>query len=196
MLSVVFKSERSPILHAPEKDDLSHQPIDDFFDTPGDDWDEALTTSGAYEEGKVLYQNGEIERAITVMKKAFLGDSTNQKLNKFLGLVSYKGKEYDIAAKVLTEFLKENEGSGEYWYYLAMSEKKLGNYESALKAAQEALKYDPENFQNLINLADVSRLLGNVDRAVTYVTRAQSIDPTNKNVLKLSKLLEKATSLN
>ncbi|MCW7468911.1 SpoIIE family protein phosphatase [Leptospira kanakyensis] len=196
MLSVVFKSEKSPISHSPEKDDLSHQPVDDFFDTPGDDWDEALTTSGAFEEGKVLYQNGEIERAITVMKKAFLGDSSNQKLNKFLGLVSYKGKEYDIAAKVLTEFLRENEGSGEYWYYLAMSEKKLGNYESALKAAQEALKYDSENFQNLINLADVSRLLGNVDRAVTYVTRAQSIDPTNKNVLKLSKLLEKATSLN
>lgn len=196
MLSVVFKSEKTPVHHAPEKDDLSHQPVDDFFDTPGDDWDEALTTSGAFEEGKILYQNGEIERAITVMKKAFLGDPTNQKLNKFLGLVSYKGKEYDIAAKVLTEFLKENEGSGEYWYYLAMSEKKLGNYESALKAAQEALKYDPENFQNLINLADVSRLLGNVDRAVTYVTRAQSIDPTNKNVLKLSKLLEKATSLN
>lgn len=196
MMSVIFKSDKSPILHAPEKDDFSQQPMDDFFDTPGDDWDEALTTSGAFEEGKVLYQNGEIERAITVMKKAFLGDPTNQKLNKFLGLVSYKGKEYDIAAKVLTEFLKENEGSGEYWYYLAMSEKKLGNYESALKAAQEALKYDSENFQNLINLADVSRLLGNVDRAVTYVTRAQSIDPTNKNVLKLSKLLEKATSLN
>ncbi|TGK81661.1 tetratricopeptide repeat protein [Leptospira noumeaensis] len=196
MLSVVFKSEKSPISHSPEKEDLSNQSVDDFFDTPGDDWDEALTTSGAFEEGKVLYQNGEIERAITVMKKAFFGDASNQKLNKFLGLVSYKGKEYDIAAKVLTEFLKENEGSGEYWYYLAMSEKKLGNYESALKAAQEALKYDSENFQNLINLADVSRLLGNVDRAVTYVTRAQSIDPTNKNVLKLSKLLEKATSLN
>lgn len=77
-----------------------------------------------------------------------------------------------------------------------MSEKKLGNYERALKAAQEALKHEPENFQNLINLADVSRLLGNVDRALTYVTRAQSIDPTNKNVVKLSKLLEKATSLN
>ncbi|WP_167481403.1 SpoIIE family protein phosphatase [Leptospira kemamanensis] len=196
MLSVVFKSEKSPIHHAPTKDDLSHQPIDDFFETPGDDWDEALTTVGAFEEGKALYQNGEIERAITVMKKAFLADPNNQKLNKFLGLVSYKGKEYDIAAKVLTEFLKENEGSGEYWYYLAMSEKKLGNYERALKAAQEALKYDPENFQNLINLADVSRLLGNVDRALTYVTRAQSIDPTNKNVVKLSKLLEKATSLN
>lgn len=196
MLSVVFKSEKSPTHRAPTKDDLSHQPIDDFFETPGDDWDEALTTVGAFEEGKALYQNGEIERAITVMKKAFLADPNNQKLNKFLGLVSYKGKEYDIAAKVLTEFLKENEGSGEYWYYLAMSEKKLGNYERALKAAQEALKYDPENFQNLINLADVSRLLGNVDRALTYVTRAQSIDPTNKNVVKLSKLLEKATSLN
>ncbi|MCW7496503.1 SpoIIE family protein phosphatase [Leptospira levettii] len=196
MLSVVFKSEKSPIHHTPPKDEIANQPIDDFFDTPGDDWDEALTTAGAFEEGKALYQNGEIERAITVMKKAFLADPYNQKLNKFLGLVSYKGKEYDIAAKVLTEFLKENEGSGEYWYYLAMSEKKLGNYERALKAAQEALKYDPENFQNLINLADVSRLLGNVDRALTYVTRAQSIDPTNKNVVKLSKLLEKATSLN
>ncbi|MCW7460827.1 SpoIIE family protein phosphatase [Leptospira limi] len=196
MLSVVFKSEKSPIHHTSPKDEIANQPIDDFFDTPGDDWDEALTTVGAFEEGKALYQNGEIERAITVMKKAFLADPYNQKLNKFLGLVSYKGKEYDIAAKVLTEFLKENEGSGEYWYYLAMSEKKLGNYERALKAAQEALKYDPENFQNLINLADVSRLLGNVDRALTYVTRAQSIDPTNKNVVKLSKLLEKATSLN
>ncbi len=130
------------------------------------------------------------------MKKAFLSDPSNQKLNKFLGLVSYKGKEYDIASKVLAEFLKENEASGEYWYYLAMSEKKLGNYEGALKAAQEALKHDPENFQNLINLADVSRLMGNTDRALTYVTRAQAIDPDNKNVVKLSKLLEKATSLN
>lgn len=77
-----------------------------------------------------------------------------------------------------------------------MSEKKLGNYEAALKAAQEALKLDPNNFQNLVNLADVSRLLGNTDRAYTYVTRAQGIDPENKNVKKLTRMLEKATSLN
>ncbi|TGN17140.1 SpoIIE family protein phosphatase [Leptospira idonii] len=171
-------------------------PVDNFFESTNEEWDKALTTSGAFEEGKILYQNGEIERAIHVMKKAFLGDQTNQKLNKFLGLVSYKGKDYDVASQVLTEFLKENQVSSEYWYYLAMSEKKLGNYEGALKAAQEALKLDPENFQNLINLADVSRLMGNVDRALTYVTRAQGIDPDNKNVVKLTKLLEKATSLN
>lgn len=196
MLSLVFKGDKLSTPKAKPVNDILNQPVSEFFDATDDNWDEALTTNGAFEEGKVLYQNGEIERAITVMKKAFLSDPSNQKLNKFLGLVSYKGKEYDIASKVLTEFLKENEASGEYWYYLAMSEKKLGNYEGALKAAQEALKHDPENFQNLINLADVSRLMGNTDRALTYVTRAQAIDPDNKNVVKLSKLLEKATSLN
>ncbi|MDF3818458.1 SpoIIE family protein phosphatase [Leptospira sp. 96542] len=194
MLSLTFKSNKIPSKKS--ESDFNTQPVDEFFDSPGDDWDKALTTTGAFEEGKTLYQNGEIERAISVMKKAFQSDPTNQKLNQFLGLVSYKGKDYDVASRVLGEFLKENDGSGEYWYYLAMSEKKLGNYAGALHAAQEALKHDPENFQNLINLADVSRLMGNVDRALTYVTRAQSIDPNNKNVMKLSKLLEKATSLN
>ncbi|BDA80460.1 serine phosphatase [Leptospira kobayashii] len=196
MMSIIFKDDKAGIVRQNDDNSIMDAPVDEYFEPQSEDWDKALTTSGAFEEGKNLYQNGEIERAISVMKKAFLSDSSNQKLNKFLGLVSYKGKDYDVAAKVLTEFLRENETVSEYWYYLAMSEKKLGNYEGALKAAQEALKLDPENFQNLINLADVSRLMGNVDRALTYVTRAQGIDPDNKNVVKLTKLLDKATSLN
>jgi tetratricopeptide (TPR) repeat protein len=75
-----------------------------------------------------------------------------------------------------------------------MSEKKLGNYQNALDAAHEAHKLEPENLQNIVNLADVSRLMGNFDRALTYVTKAQAIDSENKNVVKLTKLLEKATS--
>ncbi len=196
MLSITFKAEQVATDAPPESKINEDAPSESYFEPPADDWDKSLTTAGAFEEGKVFYQNGEIERAITVMYKAFLGDPLNHKLNKFLGLVSYKGKNYDVASKVLTEFLKDNANVSEYWYYLAMSDKKLGNYENALKAAHEAQKLDPDNLQNLVNLADVSRLMGNLDRALTYVTRAQAMDSTNKNVIKLTKLLEKATALN
>ncbi|MDZ4724952.1 MAG: SpoIIE family protein phosphatase [Leptospira sp.] len=196
MLCISFKEEK--VIGSGGKSSASkiEKSSESYFEPPKDNWDTSLTAAGAFEEGKVFYQNGEIERAISVMKKAFDGDASNQKLNKFLGLVSYKGKDYEIASQVLAEFLKENSSVSEYWYYLAMSEKKLGNYEKALNAAHEAFKLDPDNLQNLVNLADVSRLMGNFDRSLTYVTRAQSIDPENKNVQKLTKLLEKSSSLN
>ncbi|TGL60296.1 HAMP domain-containing protein [Leptospira ognonensis] len=196
MLSITFKSEKVGSSISPERYQPETVSSDNVFDPPKDNWDASLTTAGAFEEAKVYYQNGEIEQAISVMYKAFLADPTNQKMNKFLGLVSYKGKDYRVAAKVLTEFLKDNPDISEYWYYLAMSEKKLGNYQTALDAAHQAHKLDSENLQNLVNLADVSRLMGNVDRSLTYVTRAQALDPDNKNVIKLSKLLDKATSMN
>jgi len=180
----------------PEAEPFGEQASDSYFEPKTDDWDKSLSTAGAFEEGKILYQRGSLEKAIEVMHKAFSSDDSNPKLNKFLGLVSYKGKDYQVASEVLNAYLKDNEGTSEYWYYLSMSEKKLGNYDKALKAAQEALKLDSDNFQNLVNLADVSRLLGNTDRAVTYATRAQGMDPENKNVKKLTKLLEKATGVN
>jgi tetratricopeptide (TPR) repeat protein len=195
MLSITFKEDKVGGTHKEAKHSPIEEPADSFFEPEKEDWDKSLTAAGAFEEAKVLYQNGELEQAVSIMHKAFLGDPSNQKLNKFLGLVSYKGKNYEIASKVLAEFLKENASVSEYWYYLAMSEKKLGNYQNALDAAHEANKLDPENLQNLVNLADVSRLMGNFDRALTYVTRAQAMEPENKNVIKLTKLLDKATSM-
>ncbi len=195
MLSITFKAESVSGTPVREKKGPVEISSEQIFDSQKDEWDKALTTTGAFDEAKVYYQNGNIEQAISVMYKAFQGDQTNHKMNKFLGLVSYKAKDYPVASKVLTEFLKENSDISEYWYYLAMSEKKLGNYQTALDAAHEAHKLDPENLQNLVNLADVSRLMGNFDRSLTYVTRAQAIDSDNKNVVKLTKLLEKATSL-
>jgi HAMP domain-containing protein len=106
MLSITYKAENvegTPIKETPRPVEVT---TENLFDSPKEDWDHSLTTASAFEEAKVYYQNGNIEQAIDVMFKAFQGDSSNQKMNKFLGLVSYKGKEYNVASKVLKEFFK------------------------------------------------------------------------------------------
>ncbi|TGK14128.1 HAMP domain-containing protein [Leptospira fletcheri] len=152
--------------------------------------EDRITIRNLYKEGKELYKIGEVQKAIGILMDAYAADNSNQRLNKLLGLLSFKEKDYPLAVQVLSKYLSYDPDTAELWYYLSIAEKKLGNLTQALQAAKMVNQLQPMNVQNLVNLSDLNRLLGHKEEAIQYTKNAEEIDPENKNIRKLKKLLE------
>ena len=87
-------------------------------------------------------------------------NKTIKKLNKLLGLISFKGKDYATAVDVLSRYLQMDPDTEEMWYYLSLSPKEDGNYLASLEASKKVYEFHPNNINNLINLSDLYRLTG------------------------------------
>ena len=142
-----------------------------------------------YHHAKELYQKGDLDQALSVLKDGYAIDHSNMKLNKLLGLLSFKGRDYEKAVQVLNRYLDEDPELPQSLMYLSLAEKKLGNLESALSAALRLLQLEPRNVRNLINLADISRLSGDGAAAARYAAEARLLEPDNQSLEKLRGLM-------
>ncbi len=141
------------------------------------------------ERGRELYRKGELKAALSVLTEAYAIDRANVKLNKLLGLLSFKGRDYGTAVEVLNKYLAMDPHTPQFWMYLAIAEKKQGRYDEALKASQRLFEMDPENMNNLINMADLWRLKGDPNKAREYLDRAGAVDPDNREYKRLQTLI-------
>ncbi len=141
------------------------------------------------DQGKQLYLEGKLQDAITVLNEAYQIDQAHNKLNKLLGLLSFKGRDYERAVEVLRKYLNEDPTSSEFWIYLSLAEKKRGNYDEAIKAAEYLNEIEPDNVKNLINLADLHRLTGQDSEALKLARAAQNLAPEDRDVLRFLKLI-------
>jgi tetratricopeptide (TPR) repeat protein/HAMP domain-containing protein len=148
-----------------------------------------INVNEIYLQSKKLYQTGDIEKAIDLLANAYAVEQNNQKLNKLLGLLSLKGKDYDTAIKVLSQYLSQDPDTDEIWYYLSIAQKKMGNYLSSLEAAKKVYELQPNNVNNLVNLSDLYRLNGNYIEARAFSEKVIAIDSENKNAKKLLNVL-------
>ncbi|PJZ71544.1 serine/threonine protein phosphatase [Leptospira perolatii] len=178
LLKIVFQGE-------PKKDEL-----DTIFEDQ-DHIDKALNSDHVYEDARKLYKTGKLDEALELLKTGYMHDNSNQRLNKLLGLLSFKGKDYSTAVDVLSNYLGADPDLHEYWFYLSIANKKMGKYDQALSASIKLLEVDPENISNLVNLADVYRLMEDYDRAEDYARKILQRDPGNENAQKLIRLIER-----
>ncbi|MBE8399178.1 SpoIIE family protein phosphatase [Leptospira borgpetersenii] len=178
LLKVEFQAEA-------KKDEL-----DEMF-TSGDRIDVALNPDVIYEDAKQLYKNGKIDQALELLKAGYTNDTANQKINKLLGLLSFKGKDYTTAIEVLNNYLKTDPGLHEYWFYLSIANKKVGKYEQALEASLKLNDIQPDNLSNLVNLSDIYRLMDQFDLAEKMARKLIHLDPGNQNGERLLKLIER-----
>lgn len=178
MLKVEFQLEK-------KKDEL-----DEMF-TGGDRIEVALNPDAIYEDAKQLYKNGKVEQALELLKTGYTHDTANQKINKLLGLLSFKGKDYTTAIEVLDNYLKTDPGLHEYWFYLSIANKKVGKYDHALQASLKLKDIQPDNLSNLINLSDIYRLMDQFDLAEEVANQIMHLDPGNQNGERLLKLIER-----
>ncbi|RHX87717.1 SpoIIE family protein phosphatase [Leptospira stimsonii] len=178
MLKVEFQLEK-------KKDEL-----DEMF-TSGDRIEVALNPDVIYEDAKQLYKNGKVEQALELLKTGYTHDTANQKINKLLGLLSFKGKDYTTAIEVLDNYLKTDPGLHEYWFYLSIANKKVGKYDHALQASLKLKEIQPDNLSNLINLSDIYRLMDQFDLAEEVANQIMHLDPGNQNGERLLKLIER-----
>ncbi len=153
-----------------------------------------LDVNQIYQASKKLYQSGEVERALELLTNAYSVEQNNPKLNKLLGLLSLKGKDYDRAVAVLTQYLSLDPDTHEVWYYLSIAQKKIGDYLNSLESAKKGFELNPSGVNNLVNLSDLYRLNGKYEDAKIYSEKAIALDSENKNAKKLLSVIE--TKLN
>ncbi|MBE7412834.1 MAG: SpoIIE family protein phosphatase [Leptospiraceae bacterium] len=144
-----------------------------------------------YLEAKNLLKIGNSEKAISTLSEGFQKDSSNHKLNKLLGLLSFKEKDYETAARAIEKYLEYDPESIDFLFYFSVSLKRLGKYESSLSVAEKSESLQPQNIQNLVNLADLYRILGRNEEALVYQKKAIDLDPENRNAKKLAEILQK-----
>lgn len=154
-----------------------------------EDADLQIDVTEVYQQSKRLYQEGHINKALEVLMNAYSVEQNNQKLNKLLGLISFKGKDYATAIDVLSRYLQMDPDTEEMWYYLSLSQKKMGNYLASLDASRKVYELHPDNVNNLINLSDLYRLTGHFAEAREYSEKALSLDPNNQNAKKILNFL-------
>ena len=154
-----------------------------------EDADLQIDISEVYQQSKRLYQEGQVNKALEVLMNAYSVEQNNQKLNKLLGLISFKGKDYATAIDVLSRYLQMDPDTEEMWYYLSLSQKKMGNYLSSLEASRKVYELHPGNINNLINLSDLYRLTGHFAEAREFSEKALAIDPENQNAKKIIQYL-------
>lgn len=143
-------------------------------------------------KGKKLYIGGDINKAISLFMEAYSMDEKNQKLSKLLGLLCFKGKNYEVAVRILNQYLLQDPETIDLWYYLSIAHKRLGNFLQSIEAAKKIYEVQPDNVFNLINLSDLYRRIGKYSEARFYSNKAIELDPENKNARKLYKLLNKS----
>ncbi|MEM7180654.1 MAG: SpoIIE family protein phosphatase [Spirochaetota bacterium] len=143
-----------------------------------------------FQEAKGYYHNGDILEAITLMEERFTEDKSHSKLNRFLGLLCFKNRDYEKAVQVLSYHLQESPENPDLWYYLSVSQKKLGSYDLSIDSSTMLYSMDSKHVNNLVNLSDLYRLKGEQDSAKKYYLLANELDPQNNNVKKIGKLLE------
>ena len=122
-----------------------------------EDADLQIDVTEVYQQSKRLYQEGQINKALEVLMNAYSVEQNNQKLNKLLGLISFKGKDYATAIDVLSRYLQMDPDTEEMWYYLSLSQKKMGNYLASLDASRKLYENPKEG--NYYREIIVERLL-------------------------------------
>jgi tetratricopeptide (TPR) repeat protein/HAMP domain-containing protein len=154
-----------------------------------EDADLQIDVAEVYQQSKRLYQEGHVNKALEVLMNAYTVEQNNQKLNKLLGLISFKGKDYATAVDVLSRYLQMDPDTEEMWYYLSLSQKKMGNYLASLEASKKVYELHPDNINNLVNLSDLYRLTGHFAEARQYSEKALSLEPENQNAKKILNFL-------
>ncbi|MCB1177979.1 MAG: SpoIIE family protein phosphatase [Leptospiraceae bacterium] len=144
----------------------------------------------SYEAAVTTYQEGRLLESLEILKDAYRKDNSNLKLNKLLGLISFKVKDYKTSYEVLKNYLSHEPENEELIYYYSIAAKRNEYMQDALSAAKSLLKLNPLNINNLINLADLNRLIGDNFSAKIYADKVLEIDSNNKFAKRLLEILD------
>ncbi len=142
---------------------------------------------------EMIKENRETEARVLLHQFFYFSDSNQSfsKINKLLGLLSYKSRDYETASEVIKKILEVEFENSEFLYYLGIIEKKLGMFQSAFEIAEKLRAIEPNHSLNLLNLADLSRLIGKEENAITLTRKVLEIEPENQTAKRLLTILNR-----
>ncbi|MBP9886128.1 MAG: SpoIIE family protein phosphatase [Leptospiraceae bacterium] len=149
-----------------------------------------------YSECKKLLRDNKDEVARQLLQITYNRSEANQnnpKINKLYGLLSFKARDYISTIEVIRKYLKDDPTYEEFWYYLAMAEKKLGHYNMANEAGERLKEINPNHALNILNLADVNRLMGKKEASIELTKLVLELEPDNTGANRLMQILKNGT---
>ncbi|MCB1307510.1 MAG: tetratricopeptide repeat protein, partial [Leptospiraceae bacterium] len=138
-----------------------------------------------FHKGRELAREGRHQDALDVLNRAYEINPDNPSLNRIMGVLTFKGQDYERAVEILNRYLEMDASVVDFWLYLSIAHKRTGDLDRALTAARKVAELDPNRVINLINLADIHSKLGDRDTARQYVDRALELDPGNRQAQSL-----------
>jgi methyl-accepting chemotaxis protein len=137
-------------------------------------------TMESYERAKDLYVQGRYTESLELLLSTYKEDKTNLRLNKLLGLISFKLKEFQISYDVLKEYVELENSNDELLYYYSIAAKRIGDFKEAIRIGELVYKSNSGHLYNLINLSDLYRLVGDFNNAQLFAEKVLEIDKENK----------------
>ncbi len=133
-----------------------------------------------FETGRRMMREGRDDEALSTFKQAYDLRTDVPALNKILGVLTFKDKNYEKAIEILESYLEHDPALADFWLYLSISHKRIGDFEKALAAANKVYELNPDRIPNLIQLADLHQKLGNHDRAREFIDIVLRREPNNE----------------
>ncbi|MCB1324665.1 MAG: SpoIIE family protein phosphatase [Spirochaetales bacterium] len=133
-----------------------------------------------FEKGRELARLGRHDEALDYLREAYSLNKDVPALNKIMGVLSFKGRDYEHAVEVLQRYLEQDSSLVDFWLYLSIAQKRTGHLDKALEAGNRVLEMAPDRVLNLIHLADLHQKMGNHEEARDFLNRALELDPENR----------------
>jgi tetratricopeptide (TPR) repeat protein len=134
-------------------------------------------------EGLLAFRKGLNERAIELLRKATLKNSSLWEAQASLGFVYHLSGDAAKARAAYTEALRLNPEHAETHYNLGILHLDLEEYHEAKKALGDAAKWDPTDAEAVFQLASADLYLDNLPAAVEGYTKALELDPRHNRAL-------------
>ncbi len=116
-----------------------------------------------FELGKALFFNEEYDESIEWLQK-----SDDFRSDAYLGLNSYRKKDYESAICHFERFSKENENET-VLSYLMISYEKIGKWNEAVRTGERLLEMNPDNRSVKVRLADCHFKVKEYQKSLDYI---------------------------
>ncbi|RHX84580.1 PP2C family protein-serine/threonine phosphatase [Leptospira stimsonii] len=146
-------------------------------------------------KAKAHVKDKNFDSAILSLQEAGKFHPESAEIRRDLIRLHFRKKDYKQAATLLTEYIEDHPGDGDMIYLASFCFKKNQEYGKAIDMAERIRLRNPGHPSNLIQLAELYLKVGNVSKAEKILSLAQVIEPNSKELLILSKNLEREKSL-
>ncbi|ABP35040.1 tetratricopeptide repeat protein [Polynucleobacter asymbioticus] len=123
------------------------------------------------------FQNGNYERADSILVKIIKADSKNLPALHVLGLIKASQKKYQEAADLLSKAARLNPNEASIQYNLAKSLADCGSFRESIPHHKKAVELMPNNPEALLNYAITLGALASYEEALNVLDKAILIQP-------------------